>query len=187
MQEQAQFAQGPCHVVLHNADERLTRLRRPACEKFSAAYIGTRSLTHIPDVLIPEVTILNGTNVKEFNKVFDKLPHFNLHYCFRRASEGSELLVKPLTKSVTAAICHANLVTSRNVWDAVRLLGANYPFLATDNSEEAILTAFETVKSAWGTKTWEHGLEAMARVRELTSPYALGKAVVDLGRLAGVD
>ena len=65
-------------------------------------------------------------------------------------------MVKPFTKGVTSAMCHANLVTSRNVWDAVRLLGANYPLLATDNSEEAILTAFETVKSAWGTKTWEH-------------------------------
>lgn len=186
LQAKGDFAPGPTSVVLHNASAQLTMMRSKPAPRFSAAYIGTLAMTEIPEFLRHEIEIIDASNTQEFQKNLDRLSQYSLHYCFRRSQEKSELIIKPFTKGVTAAMCCANIITSRKVWDAEALLGTDYPYLMDDNSEEEILEAFEKARSSFGTNTWRDALQAVARIKELTSGPALAQSLKDMSRIAGV-
>ncbi|MEM6311686.1 MAG: hypothetical protein AAF754_16750 [Pseudomonadota bacterium] len=186
LQEKGEFAPGPVSVVLHNASAALTNMKSTPAQTFATAYIGTLSMTEIPTALQDEIEIIDASNTQDFEKNLTRLSQFSLHYCFRRSREKSDFIVKPFTKGVTAAMCCSNIITSRKVWDAEALLGADYPYLVDDNSEEEILTAFEKARSSFGTPIWNDALDAVARIRELTSGPALAQALKDTARMAGV-
>ena len=186
LQLSGQFAPGPTHVILHNASLGLMRLTSKPASFFTAAYIGAPEMTLIPDALKDDVAIVDASNVVSFERNLEHIPGFALHYCFRKSQEASEFVVKPFTKGVTASFCHANVITSRTVWDAEKLLGSDYPFLVDDNSEANILEAFDKAKSAFGTAVWRDGLQAMERLRNMVSGPSLARSVEGMARLAGV-
>lgn len=186
LQTTGDFAPGPTSVVLHNASAQLTNMMPNPASTFSTAYIGTRDMTQIPDELQDKIEIVDTRNKQEFEKNLERLSQFSLHYCYRRSNEKSEAIVKPFTKGVTAAMCGANIITSRKVWDAEALLGEDYPYLTDDNSEEEILRIFDKAQSTFGTNTWRDALKAMARIKELTSGPALAQALRNMSEHAGV-
>jgi hypothetical protein len=167
------FAAGPTQVILHNADAALYGLAPPVRDGFSAVYCGNRVNTRIPAALAGEIAILDGSKPRRMRRTLDRLPGFALHYGLRDAGGDLPSVVKPFTKGATAAVCHANILTSRDVPDAERLLGADYPFLIDGTEDARIIEAYHHARDAFGGPEWARGLDAMASLRERVSAPAL--------------
>ena len=185
LQQDGAFPQGPTQVILHNADSALYGLGFDKARASSAVYCGSAALTSIPARLGDEVEMLDAKDRTAMNAVRGRLAEFTLHYCIRKTQEAS-MVIKPFTKGITAAMCHANVVVSRDVPDAVRLLGEDYPFMAADNSDGEVKDAFEHVKAAFGEPDWRRGLDAMAGLRAAVSGVALAGQLRAMAELRGV-
>ena len=186
-QRAGQFAPGPTQVILHNADAALYGVQPLGRQAFSAVYCGNASNTHIPDELKGDIQFLDASKPRRMKRNRSLLPGFALHYGIRNDPPGAGPVVKPFTKGVTAAVCHSNVVTSRDVPDAVRLLGADYPFFAEGSADAQIIDAFNRAKDAFGGPEWDRGLQAMARLREEVSGPALAAGFRQMAALLGVD
>jgi hypothetical protein len=186
-QAAGQFAAGPTQVILHNADAALYGLVPPDRGAFSAVYCGNRANTRIPAALADEIAVLDGSKPRRMRRTIDRLPGFALHYGLRDGASDLTSVIKPFTKGVTAALCHANILTSRDVPDAERLLGADYPFLAEGSGEAGIIEAYRHAKDAFGGPEWHRGLDAMANLREQVSGPALAAQFRAMAKLLGVD
>ncbi|MCX7286500.1 MAG: hypothetical protein NTW20_02785 [Rhodobacterales bacterium] len=186
MQQAGQFAKGPTQVVLHNADAALYGFRPEDRPSFSAVYCGNLRNTFVPERLARDVVMIDASKPYKMKRNRQRLSGFALHYCIRDDRPVSENVVKPFTKGVTAAVCRANLVTSRDVPDAVRLLGEDYPFLADGNAEGQIVDAFLRARDAFGGPDWRRGLAAMDRLRERVSGPALAVQMRRMAELLGV-
>jgi hypothetical protein len=187
MQAAGTFAKGPTQLILHNADAGLYGLAPNSRPEFSAVYCGNLINTRIPDRLAGEVAVLDASKPHRMRRVMAELPGFALHYGFRDRSAELQDVVKPFTKGATAAVCHANIVTAREVPDAVRLLGADYPFLAEGTTDDQIIAAFQHARDAFGGPEWQQGLQAMAAVREAVSAPALAAQFRQMAALLGVE
>lgn len=187
LQAQGKFAKGPTKVVLHNPSHALQSLVMPRRDQFATVYFGTPSITHIPSALADQVSVLDTRDHASFLSALPGLARFSLHYCFRKDREISDLLVKPFTKGITAAMCNVNLVTSRDVPDAVRLLGDDYPFLADGNSDSAILDAHSRARTLYNSPEWAAGLERLAALKEEVSGPSLARRVQELAAMMGAD
>lgn len=186
LQQDGAFPQGPTQVILHNADSALYGLRPDPGRPFSAAYCGNAALTQILGRLAGEIAMLDAKDRRAMEAVRGRLPEFALHYCIRETLCASSMVIKPFTKGITAAMCHANVVVSRDVPDAVRLLGEDYPFMAADNSDGEVMDAFARVKAAFGGPDWRRGLDAMAGLRAEASGAALAGQLRKMAELRGV-
>ncbi len=172
----------PVLTILHNADARLYALGpMPTRLAFRAAYFGLPELTHIPPSLVTEITILSANGQDKVDQALSFLPSFPLHYACR--SDMGAPVVKPFTKGVTAAILGANVLTGRDVPDAVEMLGADYPYL-TGPTEREITETFARARYDFGGPDWTNALTTMKAVAELVSPQSLalqvGKLVAEL-------
>ena len=186
VQKAGQFAQGPTHVILHNADAAL--YGRPPVDRraFSAVYCGNRVNTHIPLELADEIAVLDGSNARKMARSIASLPDYALHYGVRDAANGTASVIKPFTKGITAAVCNANLVTGRDVPDAVRLLGEDYPFFSDGTTDAQIIEAFQRAKQAFGGPDWRRGLEAMRSLRDEVSGPTLAAQFRQMAELLDV-
>jgi hypothetical protein len=187
LQAQGAFAPGPTKVILHNPSHDLYSLTVPRRDQFATVYFGTPSITRIPTALANQITVLDTRDHASFLAALPELARFPLHYCFRKDREVSDLLVKPFTKGITAAMCGVNLITSRDVPDAVRLLGDDYPFLADGTSDEAILAAHSRARTLFNSPEWAAGLERLAALKEEVSGPSLARRVQELAAMMGVD
>jgi hypothetical protein len=187
LQAQDAFAPGPTKVILHNPSHDLYTLPVPRRDQFATVYFGTPSVTRIPEALASQITVLDTRDHASFLAALPELARFPLHYCFRKDREVSDLLVKPFTKGITAAMCNVNLVTSHDVPDAVRLLGDDYPFLADGNSDSAILDAHSRARALFNSPEWAAGLERLAALKEEVSGPSLARRVQELAAMMGVD
>jgi hypothetical protein len=186
MQAAGRFAKGPTQLILHNADAALYGLPPQEHATFAAVYCGNPVNTRFPSGLAGEVDLLDASKPDRMERVRSRLPDYALHYCFRQGAEDRPTVIKPFTKGITAAVCHANLVTSRDVPDAVRLLGADYPFLADGDGDDQIIEAFRQAREAFGGPEWSRGLAAMAQLRDQVSGPALAAQFRQLAGLLGV-
>jgi hypothetical protein len=187
MQADGRFALGPVQVVLHNADAALYGLQPVDRTAFSAVYCGNAINTRIPEALAGEVAFLDGSKPHRMRRSLARLPEFALHYCLRDHGDERATVIKPFTKGATAAVCGANVLTSRDVPDAERLLGGDYPFFTDGAGDAAILAGFQRAKDAFGGPEWRRGLEAMADLRETVSGPALAAQVRQMAALLGVE
>jgi hypothetical protein len=187
MQATGAFAQGPTHVILHNADAALYERSFRERHDMATVYCGNTVNTSIPEQLAGQLEVLDASKPRAMRRNLARLDRFSLHYCFRnRGYEGAVAKVKPFTKGVTAALCGANLVTSRDVPDAVALLGDDYPFLADGMEERHIIDAYDHARDAFGGPEWSRGLEAMAQLRDEVSGQRLAARFRTLAELLGV-
>jgi hypothetical protein len=174
MQAAGTFAAGPTPLIAHNADADLydqSFRERPA---FAAVYCGNLINTSIPEPLADEVAFLDASKPRAMRRNRSRLDGFALHYCFRnRGHDRTATKVKPFTKGMNAAVCGANLVTSRDVPDAVALLGDDYPFLADSMDDRHIVEAFDRARDAFNGPDWRRGLDRMAGLRDEVSGQKL--------------
>jgi hypothetical protein len=187
LQAQGAFAPGPTKVILHNPSHDLYALSVPRRDQFATVYFGTPSVTRIPEALASQITVLDTRNHASFLAALPELARFPLHYCFRKDREIPGLVVKPFTKGITAAMCGVNLITSRDVPDAVRLLGNDYPFFADGNSDAGILDAHSRARTLFNSPEWAVGLERLAALKEEVSGPSLAQRVQELAAMMGDD
>lgn len=186
VQKSGDFAAGPTQVILHNADAALYGIQPKVRPTFSAVYCGNLANTHVPDSLADQVQFLDGSKPQMMKRNRARLSAFALHYGVREEGGAPASVVKPFTKGVTAAVCHANMVTSRDVPDAVRLLGEDYPFFCEGRMDSQIIDAFRRAKEAFGGPEWHRGLDAMTKLREEVSGPALAAQFRQMAAKRGV-
>ncbi len=102
---------------------------------------------------------------------FDKATGYNCHISVR--TDQRDILYKPTCKVSTAAICEANLVTTRDE-GSLEVLGADYPYY-TDPEPASIQQAIEYARETFGGPVWQAGLEKM---KEIKRTHAL-ETIVD--------
>lgn len=111
---------------------------------------------------------------------FAQSVRYNCHLSIREPAR--EMLYKPGTKVATAAVCNANLITTRDS-SALELLGEDYPYF-TEPHLKGVLRTIDYARETFGGDAWNRGLEAMRRVRELTAFDRILDQYVDFfGRL----
>ena len=146
----------PDRVIYHQWDPRYGANQAPR-DRMALGYLGLpRSLAVWGE--LPEVTCVRD------EAMFSEAPRFNCHLSVREP--GREFLYKPNCKVSTAAVCEANLITTRDL-TTVELLGEDYPFYC-EPTRESILATIERARESFGSPEWERGLERMREVRERT-------------------
>jgi hypothetical protein len=146
----------PDRVIYHQWDPRYTANQAPR-DRMALGYLGLpRSLSVWGE--LPDVEYVRD------EAMFTAAPRFNCHLSIREP--GREFLYKPNCKVSTAAVCEANLITTRDL-TTVELLGEDYPFYC-EPDRESILATLERARAAFGSAEWERGLARMREVRELT-------------------
>jgi hypothetical protein len=146
----------PDRVIYHQWDPRYTANQAPR-DRMALGYLGLpRSLSVWGE--LPDVEYVRD------EAMFTAAPRFNCHLSIREP--GREFLYKPNCKVSTAAVCEANLITTRDL-TTVELLGEDYPFYC-EPDRDSILATLERARAAFGSAEWERGLARMREVRELT-------------------
>lgn len=146
----------PDRIIYHQWDPRYAANQAPR-DHMTLGYLGLpRSLAAWGE--LPGVEYVSG------EAMFTEAPRFNCHLSIREP--GRELLYKPNCKVSTAAVCEANLITTRDL-TTVELLGEDYPYYC-EPTRESILAAIEKAQGSFGSPEWERGLERMRVVCELT-------------------
>lgn len=171
----------PVATVLHNADARFhAGPAKTNHSTFSAAYFGLPELTHIPTALRPAVTVFSASIPAQVEAAVKRLPGFSLHFACRNDDSLAKGIVKPFTKGVTAAVLGANVVTGRDVPDAIEMLGADYPYLVPGPTDQDIVETFARARSDFGGMEWLRAAETMRSVAALVSPQALALQIDQL-------
>jgi hypothetical protein len=146
----------PDRVIYHQWDPRYAANQAPR-DRLALGYLGLpRSLAVWGE--LPDVEYVSG------DAMFHAAGRFNCHLSIREP--GREFLYKPNCKVSTAAVCEANLITTRDL-TTVELLGEDYPYYC-EPERESILAAIEKARTSFGSPEWERGLERMRAVAELT-------------------
>jgi hypothetical protein len=142
-------------VIYHQWDPRYAANQAPR-DRMVLGYLGEpRSLSVWGE--LPEVEYVR-------HGLFEAGSRFNCHLSIR--DPGRDFLYKPNCKVSTAAVCEANLITTRDL-TTVELLGEDYPYYC-EPERESILAAIERARSSFGSPEWQRGLERLRTVRELT-------------------
>jgi hypothetical protein len=146
----------PDRVIYHQWDPRYATNRAPG-DRMVLGYLGLPRSLSVWGAL-PDVEYVRD------EAMFTAAPRFNCHLSIREP--GREFLYKPNCKVSTAAVCEANLITTRDL-TTVELLGEDYPFYC-EPDRESILATLGRARAAFGSAEWERGLARMRAVRELT-------------------
>lgn len=163
-------------LVDHHADPRVMPAPQPTSDGFCLGYLGDPRNTHIPKGLTLRVE--QGQDQDSFQEALTRIPEFHMHYCVR--VETSRKQQKPFTKGFIAAQANRNILTTPDVPDATRFLGEDYPYLAADNSDEAILEAAARANRMLGTVEWTTALRRIAQIRQQVSPPQIAAQLADV-------
>jgi hypothetical protein len=153
-------------VIPHHWDARYRPNDAPL-DRLRLAYIG-EARSFPPGWSLPGVEML----VSDW---FARAPAFNAHLSVRRP--GREMLYKPNMKVVTAAVCAAVLITTRDA-SALEHLGESYPFYCGE-SEEEVIAAIRDAEDRLGDPRWQRALEILAEVKARTTLERITDLYVD--------
>lgn len=167
--------EGRVAVVLHNYDDYLDTI--PPAPTFDAcriAYLGDASKTVVTPTVQDMVTFLPAETRDVFERNIGRIGAFNAHFGVRRGRGANEPdVASPFTKGITAAALGAPILTDRGTDDAQELLGADYPFLISDNAPETIDEGLRYMHDAYGGSDWIDALARMADLRNKTTHRAI--------------
>src|SRR4051794_37851703 len=151
-------------LVNHHADPRIRALdfsRRSAL--FKAAYFGVPKNTYRKGKLQTLVDFIPVDTAKQDDGWLAKLPDYTFHYALRRPTRREGY--KPFLKGFTAAACGANVLIQDDQAEAVRWLGASYPYLVRGPVTQAsIVQALDRARQSFGSAEWRLGLETMRSI-----------------------
>lgn len=154
-------------TIPHHWDDRYER-NRAALDRLRLAYIGE------PRSFPPGWEPIPGVEMV-VDQWFARAPAFNAHLSLRRP--GREMLYKPNMKVVTAAVCEAVLITTRDE-SALEHLGPGYPFY-TGPERADVVAAIRSAEEAVGGADWQRALATLAEVKERTSLARITELYVD--------
>lgn len=168
-------------LVNHHVDPRVQALAIPrGTQPFSAGYFGEAVNAVLSPSIRSRIDVVELDTSRENAPWFDHLRGHTLHYAVRNTRELDAF--KPFLKGFTAAWCWSNVLIQDSQAEAVRWLGADYPFLvhlAADAPPEAVertvLAALDAARDAFGGPEWESGLDRMAGIRDRTSSRRIAR------------
>lgn len=168
-------------LVHHMADERLVDFCPKKQDNVRAVYFGNPGNTILTEKIRQQIVALDaGTDVR-FQENMNQLKDFNLHYCIRRPVDNKgQIIAKPFTKGFTAAYCHSPVIIDRSEFDAIQLLGSDYPFVVDDISEGTILSKIDEVKKSFGERSWCEAQRRVERLKEVCSPKHVSDQILSL-------
>lgn len=173
MRAMARRVPGEAAFVTHHADPRILTRDHRAAEAARPGYFGADFNTVVPEALKPHFDQADFAFSEDFDHALARMPEVNLHWAIRdQGWRGDPPLPawKPFTKGFNAAWAGANVIADRGEDDAVEYLGEDYPYLAEDASEPALMNAFARAEATVGGEEWRRGLERMAAVRARSAP-----------------
>ena len=173
--------QGRVGLLFHNVDSRLHAIGPLPRDRLRCAYFGSARRAYLPEAVAGRVAVLDAGNTKAAKESIGRLADYNFHYCVSPAvSFAPRIVRRPFTKGFTAAALGANVIVNSAVDDAVDLLGADYPYLVQDISEQAVLERLAFAAESFGGPEWRLATERMAGLRRLVAPEALARQLVQL-------
>lgn len=163
-------------LVDHHADERIVPEPQPNTNDLSLVYLGDPENTVIPDSIKPRMLELAGSDGTSFDSALKNLGRAHMHYCIRARATLRQ--PKPFTKGFTAAKADRNLICGRDVPDATRFLGEDYPFLSPTEETHDIEETVRYAESEMGTTVWLNALERVRAMRERVRPQNVAGQLV---------
>lgn len=152
--------------VTHHADPRLPS--PDPRDRFGLCYLGNPSKMK-PPLEETALDILTYQDQAGFEDALARLAHYPMHYAVRRRSVHPEVS-KPFTKGFTAAAMGANVLVDAGTDDALHYLGHDYPYLIASRKDADIAAGLARAADDFGGPEWRRGLDAMAYVRDVSSP-----------------
>lgn len=161
--------------VTHHADPRIRPRDHGAATALRPAYFGADFNTVVPDELRPRFAPEDFALQDDFADAVARMPSANLHWAvrapgWRGPASAPAPAFKPFTKGFNAAWAGANVIVDRAEDDAVEYLGDDYPYLAEDASDEAVIAAFAKAERTVGGADWRRGLARMTEIRSRSAP-----------------
>ncbi|HET7204882.1 MAG TPA: hypothetical protein VFI92_16095 [Steroidobacteraceae bacterium] len=172
---------GRVGLLFHNVDSRLLGTGPLPGDRLRSVYFGSMRRAFLPEAVARRIEVLDAGNTQAARRSIARLADYNFHYCVSPAvSFAPRIVRRPFTKGFTAAAVGANVIVNRAVDDAVELLGADYPYLVQDLSEEAVLERLAFATESFGGPEWRLAAERMAELRRLVEPVALARQLVQI-------
>ena len=166
----------------HHADPRLGAKTAGALDHMVPGYFG--AAVHVTAAnAFPTDMLLPDYDPKDVVGFLGTLPSSNLHFCVRDPSVGLRFGVqstKPFTKGFNAAAVGANVLVNRQVHDAEYYLGSDYPFLVDGFASDDVAEGLEKARAAFGTATWQRGLDRMAGMLSQVSAPSVAKEFAEI-------
>jgi len=175
-----EFPRIPVALVNHHVDPRLdaaTAGTHP--DTFRIGYFGERENAVLTPRIEEVVEAVHIDTSKEDTRWLESIRDFSMHYAVRRTRLLDQY--KPFLKGFTAAHAGAPILIQRSQEEAVRWLGADYPYLLDDPvSEDRILAAIAQARAEFGGARWHEALDVMAGLRERTRPERIAAELAAL-------
>ncbi|MDK3075685.1 hypothetical protein QO034_21695 [Sedimentitalea sp. JM2-8] len=167
-------------LLHHNLDERMIVPAEYPSDRLRPVYFGALENTIATDAIRERVTFLKADQANEVAPLFRQLAKFNLHYCIRRPAISTEVIAKPFTKGFVASHIGVPVLISKNVDDALDLLGNDYPFVVEDTAEREILAGLDHVADSFGGPVWSDAKDRVASLQTLCSREAIAGQFMDI-------
>ena len=144
---------------------------------------------HLDALVAAGLVTASATPIHNGNQWREALSRFNIHYAVRRRGLPHARF-KPFTKGMLAARVGAVALVGANDEEALRLLGADYPFTVPSHiGPRRMVAALETLKEGFGDARWDLAQARMAPLREIGSAAwqagVLREALFGEGPIAG--
>lgn len=169
-------ASRPDHVALiHPAiDDRLLDVRPAPDRPFSAAYFGLLDNMFRTEEIGRHVAAFGIANVAEMGAHLPEFARHSFHYCVRNRDMATDAVIaKPFTKGFVAAYCGSPVLFDAGETDALKILGADYPFIVRERSEAAVLQTLGAARAAYAGPVWTDALERMKGITALCAHEAI--------------
>jgi hypothetical protein len=165
---------------LHAPDHRTPR-RSFDSKEFGIVYFGmAENARHLGD--IDDVVALGYEDMPAHREVHPLPTALGLmaeashHYSIRQWNPRDGF--KPLTKAAVAGTFGACIIASADEYEAVALLGADYPYLAPSSELDDVTRTVEFAKSSYLSDTWQTAVERMVELTRKTCPVASAHQLV---------
>ena len=147
----------------------------PTTGPVRTAYWGASKNTYIPEAINNKIYSIDGT-AEPTTDTLNRLSKYRLHYCVRKPCvDIGKTIFKPLTKAANAAACGANIIINRDAYDAVDLLGTDYPYFVDANDDIDIYNVLESAIHGTDSPEWLKARNIMNSLAAQLSPESIAR------------
>lgn len=178
--EARRLADLPAFLSLHSPDHRIPRHSFEG-KSFSVVYFGmAQNARHVGD--IEDLSALDYEDMPPLRHLtplpqgFTQMAAASHHYSIRQWNPRDGF--KPLTKSAVAGAFGACIIAAADEYEAVALLGADYPYLAATSELEDVRRVVELAKATYLHDPWHEAVTRMRTLTEKTCPVATAHQLV---------
>lgn len=128
-------------------------------------YFGEHTNIYCPTKYLNEVNIIPYEGVMT-DKEIQEMEKYDFQYCIRGPQQNTSLYIfKPITKIINSYYLGSLPIISFDMDDAVKVLGADYPFTLQSYSDEGFRSLFECINNPTGADI-KKAKESMKKLNE---------------------